>query len=64
LSEVIKNGLPHLEVQYTTRFNAFLNPLDPWDYLDPNSTHPKALLLTMRVRKCILGWVRRLIPSI
>jgi len=44
LPEVASNGKPHLEIQYTTRFNAFLNPDDPWDYLDPNSTHPSGFI--------------------
>jgi len=44
LPEVAANGKPYLEIVYTTRFNAFLNPADPWDYLDPNSTHPKGFI--------------------
>lgn len=44
LPEVASNGKPYLEIMYTTRFNAFLNPDDPWDYLDPNSTHPASYI--------------------
>jgi len=44
LPEVASNGKPYLEIMYTTRFNAFLNPDDPWDYLDPNSTHPASFI--------------------
>lgn len=44
LPEVAANGKPYLEIMYTTRFNAFLNPNDPWDYLDPNSTHPASFV--------------------
>lgn len=37
LNEVIANGPPHLEISWTTRFNAFLPPNDPWNYLTPDS---------------------------
>merc|ERR1711862_988992 len=32
LQEVDANGLPHFEIVYTTRFNAFRNPDDPFDW--------------------------------
>jgi len=40
LNEVIANGPPHLEISWTTRFNAFLPPDDVWNYLLPDSPKP------------------------
>jgi len=42
LVEVAANGPPHLEISWTTRFNAFLPPNDPWNYLMPDSPKPNA----------------------
>jgi hypothetical protein len=42
LNEVIANGPPHLEISWTTRFNAFLPPNDPLNYLMPDSPVPNA----------------------
>jgi len=41
LDEVAKNAVPHLEISWTTRFNAFLPEDDRWNYLYPNSTVPE-----------------------
>jgi len=40
LQEVIKNGPPYFEISYTTRFNAFINESDPFNYLTPDSPIP------------------------
>merc|ERR1712051_1061763 len=40
LAEVATNGVPHLEISWTTRFNAFLPPDDVWNYLLPDSPKP------------------------
>lgn len=42
LNEVIDNGPPHLEISWTTRFNAFLPPDDVWNYLMPDSPKPNS----------------------
>merc|ERR1712176_1744088 len=41
LDEVAANPVPHLEISWTTRFNAFLPEDDRWNYLYPNSTVPE-----------------------
>jgi len=40
LDEVAANPVPHLEISWTTRFNAFLPEDDPWNYLYPDSEVP------------------------
>lgn len=40
LNEVIKNGPNHLEISWTTRFNAFVPSNDVWSYLLPTSVVP------------------------
>jgi len=40
LDEVAKNGAPHLEISWTTRFNAFLPKDDIFNYLMPDSPRP------------------------
>lgn len=45
LAEVAKNPVPHFEISWTTRFNAFLPANNSWNYLYedsiiPNSTYP------------------------
>merc|ERR1711904_229631 len=42
LAEVANNGAPHLEISWTTRFNAFLPPDDVFNYLMPDSPRPLA----------------------
>lgn len=42
LNEVIANGPPHLEISWTTRFNAFLPPDNVFNYLLPDSPVPNA----------------------
>jgi len=37
LGEVQNNPVPHLEISWTTRFNAFLPETDKWNYLLPDS---------------------------
>lgn len=46
LGELAANPMPHFELIYTTRFNAFLDTAHPWNYLDPNSTHPDQPYIT------------------
>jgi hypothetical protein len=40
LVEVAANGPPHLEISWTTRFNAFVPQDDVWNYLMPDSPKP------------------------
>jgi len=40
LVEVANNGAPHLEISWTTRFNAFLPKDDIFNYLMPDSPRP------------------------
>jgi len=40
LKEVAEHPAPHLEISWTTRFNAFLPPDDVWNYLMPDSARP------------------------
>jgi hypothetical protein len=40
LAEVAANGPPHLEISWTTRFNAFLPKDDVFNYLMPDSPRP------------------------
>lgn len=40
LQELQQNGPPYFEISYTTRFNAFINASDPFNYLLPNSPVP------------------------
>jgi len=40
LKEVAANPAPHLEISWTTRFNAFVNPDDKFNYLMPDSAVP------------------------
>eukprot|EP01125_Pyxidicula_operculata_P010190 TRINITY_DN3358_c0_g1_i1.p1 TRINITY_DN3358_c0_g1~~TRINITY_DN3358_c0_g1_i1.p1 ORF type:complete len:446 (+),score=102.36 TRINITY_DN3358_c0_g1_i1:106-1443(+) len=40
LQQVANNGPPYFEVSWTTRFNAFIDPNNPWNYLAPNSPIP------------------------
>lgn len=42
LVEVAANGPPHLEISWTTRFNAFLPKDNIWNYLMPDSPKPLA----------------------
>merc|ERR1711935_821527 len=42
LVEVAANGAPHLEISWTTRFNAFLPKDNVWNYLMPDSPKPNA----------------------
>jgi hypothetical protein len=42
LGEVASNGAPHLEISWTTRFNAFLPKDDVFNYLMPDSPRPLA----------------------
>lgn len=42
LKEVAANGPPHLEISWTTRFNAFLPSDNVWNYLMPDSPKPLA----------------------
>jgi len=52
LKEVKMNGPPHLEISWTTRFNAFLPPggvvsrEGVWNYLEPDSDIPDDLYAT------------------
>jgi hypothetical protein len=40
LDEVAANAVPHLEISWTTRFNAFLPEDNVWNYLYPDSDIP------------------------
>jgi hypothetical protein len=40
LQEIQSNPLPYFSISWTTRFNAFLNKTDPWNYLASNSPRP------------------------
>jgi len=40
LKELAANPAPHLEISWTTRFNAFLPPDNKWNYLMPDSAKP------------------------
>eukprot|EP01126_Amoeba_proteus_P028106 TRINITY_DN2777_c0_g1_i4.p1 TRINITY_DN2777_c0_g1~~TRINITY_DN2777_c0_g1_i4.p1 ORF type:complete len:445 (+),score=79.80 TRINITY_DN2777_c0_g1_i4:87-1421(+) len=40
MQELQDNGRPYLEISWTTRFNAFLNHSNPFNYLDPDSPVP------------------------
>jgi len=44
LRELISNPLSVLEMSYTTRFNAFIDPSAPLNYLDPGSPVPPPFL--------------------
>eukprot|EP01064_Diplonema_japonicum_P023778 TRINITY_DN341_c0_g1_i6.p2 TRINITY_DN341_c0_g1~~TRINITY_DN341_c0_g1_i6.p2 ORF type:complete len:452 (+),score=175.86 TRINITY_DN341_c0_g1_i6:59-1414(+) len=46
MDEVGKNGPDHLEVSWTTRFNAFLPAGNPWNYLLPGSPRPNQTFAT------------------
>eukprot|EP01059_Diplonema_ambulator_P034282 TRINITY_DN75_c0_g1_i11.p1 TRINITY_DN75_c0_g1~~TRINITY_DN75_c0_g1_i11.p1 ORF type:complete len:451 (+),score=184.16 TRINITY_DN75_c0_g1_i11:231-1583(+) len=46
MDEVAKNGPDHLEVSWTTRFNAFLPAGNPWNYLLPDSVVPNVTFAT------------------
>lgn len=46
LTQVIANGAPELEISWTTRFNAFLDPKDPFNIYTSDSPHPKVPFLT------------------
>lgn len=46
LVEVAANGPPHLEICWTTRFNAFLPPDNVWNYLMPDSPKPNVTFET------------------
>lgn len=46
LQDVIKNGPPELEISWTTRFNAFIDPKDPFNIYDPDSVHPTIPFIT------------------
>merc|ERR1711865_1123803 len=37
LGEVMTQPVPHLQISWTTRFNAFLPATDKWNYLQPDS---------------------------
>jgi len=41
LGEVASNPVPHLEISWCTRFNAFLPEENPWNYLYPDSEVPE-----------------------
>lgn len=41
LDEVAANPVPHLEISWTTRFNAFLPEDNPWNYLTPDTAIPE-----------------------
>jgi len=40
MQDLQANGVPYLEISWTTRFNAFLNKTSPFNYLDPSSPTP------------------------
>jgi len=40
MQDLIANGPPYFEISYTTRFNAFINVSDPFNYLLPGSPVP------------------------
>jgi hypothetical protein len=40
MQELQSNGPPYFEITYTTRFNAFVNASNPFNYLAPNSPIP------------------------
>ena len=40
MQNILANPVPHLDVSWTTRFNAFVPEDDPFNYLTPNSTIP------------------------
>merc|ERR1712232_1428580 len=42
LKEVAANPAPHLEISWTTRFNAFVPADNVWNYLMPDSPHPNS----------------------
>jgi|ERR1712130_337 len=46
LEQVAKNGPPEFEVSWTTRFNAFVDPNDPYNIYDPDSPHPIVPFIT------------------
>merc|ERR1712139_632665 len=46
LGEVAANEPPHLEISWTTRFNAFLPPDNVWNYLLPDSPKPNVTFET------------------
>ena len=46
--EIAANGVPTLEVSWTTRFNAFLPADNSWNYLLPGSWHPNVTFATDR----------------
>jgi len=46
LEEVAKNDPPHLEISWTTRFNAFLPKDNVWNYLMPDSPKPNVTFET------------------
>jgi GH18 family chitinase len=40
MQDLITNGPPYFEISYTTRFNAFINQSDPFNYLLPGTPIP------------------------
>jgi len=46
LKQVVTNGPPELEISWTTRFNAFLDPKSPFNIYDPDSPHPVKPFIT------------------
>jgi hypothetical protein len=40
LKQVASNPVPHLEISWCTRFNAFVPPNDPWNYALPGTAVP------------------------
>ena len=46
LMEVASNGVPHLEISWSTRFNAFVPDDDPYNYLKPGTPKPNTTFET------------------
>jgi len=42
LGEVASNPPPHMEISWTTRFNAYVPTDDPWNYVADGASHPNA----------------------
>lgn len=64
LAEVAANPVPHLEISWTTRFNAFLPQDDPWNYLEPDSMRPNASFATDNEGKRLWPQVGQLVDTV
>jgi len=64
LDEVAANAVPHLEISWCTRFNAFLPEDNHWNYLYPDSIVPNSTYATDNEGKNLWPQVGNLIDTV